>query len=537
MALGQGVGLRTTHFRQFLEGTPPVAWVEAISENFMGVGGRPLAVLEKVRRDRPVVLHGVSLGVGSAAPLELGYLDQLKALIQRIQPALVSDHLCWGRAHGRYVHDLLPMPLTEEALDHVVARVTEVQDRLDRRMLLENVSSYMSFKESELTEWEFLTEVSRRADCGILLDVNNIYVSARNHGFDPRAFLDGVPVDRVQQFHLAGHEDRGTLVLDTHEGHIVDAVWDLYRHAVRRFGAVPTLIEWDEAIPELPVLLDESAKAGALMAEELPRQAPVPEVPRLERGARPPRPPSLKQTQDTIFLWVTGEQEPAQAEALVNGGALEPADRVQVYGEMYWLRMRDMLRLDYPRVLALLGEASFDVLTARYMKRFPSTRPSLNDFGRNLAALLEEQPVEGAPWLRDLARVERARTEAFVAADSTVLEAAALQALGEGFGQARLVATPAVRLVHLEHDVLPCFHEDEARPEKRPLHVVAWRKGYQAFHVAVPADEAQALERVLQGATLAEVCEAFGEREEPARAAFEAIGSWVNEGMIARVEA
>lgn len=268
-SIGHGVGLRNRHYTAFLEEQPRVDFVEAISENFMGLGGRPRAVLEKTRRDRPVVLHGVSLGIGSVEPLDETYLKQWRVLIDEVQPALVSDHLCWGRAHGHYSHDLWPVPYTEECLRHVVERVGRVQEVLGRRILLENVSSYLEFRASELTEWEFLAEVARRADCGILLDVNNVYVSARNHGFDAKTYLDAIPVERVGQFHLAGHQDRGHLVIDTHEGQVCEAVWELYRHAVKRFGDVSCLIEWDEGVPELEVLLAESAKAKTIAEETL----------------------------------------------------------------------------------------------------------------------------------------------------------------------------------------------------------------------------------------------------------------------------
>ena len=267
--LGHGVGLRTKHFGAYLAGPPPVDWLEAISENFMAPGGRPIAVLEKVRSDVPVVLHGVSLSIGSVDPLSDRYLEDLTALVRRIEPAWISDHLCWGTHGGRYVHDLWPLPYTEEALAHVTARVEHVQERLGRQILLENVSSYVAFKHSTMTEWEFLSEVARRADCGILFDVNNVYVSARNHGFDPLDYLAGIPAERVGQFHLAGHSDRGRYLLDTHDHPVPDAVWELYRAAVRRFGPVSTLIEWDDAIPPLERLLEESRRAAAIEAETL----------------------------------------------------------------------------------------------------------------------------------------------------------------------------------------------------------------------------------------------------------------------------
>src|SRR3989442_13403362 len=262
--LGHGVGLRSKHYGRFLAERPRVSSIEAISENFMGVGGRPQAVLEKVRRDFPVVLHGVSLSIGSVDPLDAAYLEALGALADRIQPAYVSDHLCWGTHRGCYLHDLLPLPYTEEALAHVVDRVRRVQDLLARQILLENVSSYVAFRGSTMPEWEFLAEVAARSDCGILLDVNNVHVSARNHGFDPHRYLAAIPPERVGQFHLAGHSDRGTYLFDGHDGPVAGPVWELYAEAVRRFGRVPALVEWDENVPELERLLEESRAASAV---------------------------------------------------------------------------------------------------------------------------------------------------------------------------------------------------------------------------------------------------------------------------------
>jgi uncharacterized protein (UPF0276 family) len=280
--LGHGVGLRPKHYGRFLESRPQVDWVEAISENFMRIGGRPRAVLEKVRRDFPVALHGVSLSIGSSDPLNWEYLSELAELVKRIEPAMISDHLCWGSHRGRYVHDLLPLPFTEEALEHVVRRVQSVQERLGRQILLENVSSYLTYQESTLSEWDFLAEVARRADCGILLDINNIYVSAKNHGFDPTEYLAAMPVDRVGQYHLAGHSDHGEYLLDTHDHPVCGEVWALYRQAVRRFGLVSTLIEWDENVPELDVLVAESRRARTAEMSSLHWPTPGAASPTLE---------------------------------------------------------------------------------------------------------------------------------------------------------------------------------------------------------------------------------------------------------------
>jgi uncharacterized protein (UPF0276 family) len=259
--LGFGVGLRRPHYGHILEQHPPMDWFEVISENFMVDGGRPLEVLEGVRSHYPVVMHGVSLSIGSAEPLNRVYLETLRAATRRFEPAWVSDHLCWTGVGGRNLHDLLPLPYTEETVSHVAGRIRRVQEILERPILIENVSSYMAFRSSRLEEWEFLTAVAEEADCGILLDLNNIFVSAFNHRFDPVRYIDAVPADRVVQFHLAGHSDHGSYLLDTHDHPIRPEVWALYEHAVRRFGRVPTLIEWDDNIPGFEVLAAAAAEA------------------------------------------------------------------------------------------------------------------------------------------------------------------------------------------------------------------------------------------------------------------------------------
>jgi uncharacterized protein (UPF0276 family) len=268
-SLGFGLGLRPVHYAEILEGQPRVDWFEAISENYMVPGGRPLHMVMRVRERWPVALHGVSLSVGSTDPLDLAYLDRLKTLAERVEPAWISDHLCWTGVNGVNLHDLLPLPYTEEALDHVVSRVAQIQERLGRQILLENVSSYVTFAHSAVPEWEFLAEVARRADCLLLLDVNNIHVSAFNNEFDPIAYLDAVPAERVRQIHLAGHKNHGTHIIDTHDHPVIDPVWTLYGEAVRRFGAVATMIERDDHIPPLAELERELDRARAVSAEAL----------------------------------------------------------------------------------------------------------------------------------------------------------------------------------------------------------------------------------------------------------------------------
>ncbi len=271
--LGHGLGLRTVHYRDAAEGTPDVDWFEIISENFMVQGGNPRRVLRAVSDHYPVVMHGVSMSIGSVDPLSQKYLRDLRALADEVEPEWISDHLCWSSFGGHSGHDLWPLPYTEEALAHVVERVVHVQERLRRRILVENVSSYVAYESSSLTEWEFLSELAQRADCGLLLDVNNIYVSARNHGFNPREFLAGIPPRRVGQIHLAGHSDHGTHLLDTHDAPVCDEVWALYADAVRLIGPVSTLIEWDDQLPPMERLLEETRRAASVERDACTRPA------------------------------------------------------------------------------------------------------------------------------------------------------------------------------------------------------------------------------------------------------------------------
>ena len=271
--LGFGLGLRQPHYTDILETRPDVGWFEIISENYMEAGGQPLSILDRVREDYPIVMHGVAMSIGGSDPLNEDYLQKIKDLIARIEPEWYSDHLCWTGLNGTNMHDLLPLPYTVEAVNHVAERISRVQDFIGRRLTLENVSSYVSYDCSEMAEWEFLAEVTDRADCDILLDVNNVYVSAYNHEFDARAYIDAVPASRVRQIHLAGHDNNGTHIIDTHDHPVCEDVWDLYEYTVGKLGAVPTMIERDANIPPLPELLAELDRARKIEAAVLAKQA------------------------------------------------------------------------------------------------------------------------------------------------------------------------------------------------------------------------------------------------------------------------
>jgi uncharacterized protein len=280
--LGVGLGLRTVHYMSILDGRPDVGWFEIISENYMQTSGRPLYILDQIAERYPIVMHGVSMSIGSVDPLDWGYLEELKRLRDRVKAVWVSDHLCWTGSHGKNTHDLLPMPYTDESLAHIVSRVKTVQDFLEAPLLLENPSSYVEFTGSTFAEYDFLAALVEQANCGLLLDVNNIFVASFNHGYDPVRYLDAVPMDRVVQFHVAGHTHCGTHIIDTHIGPVIDPVWQLYGEAYERCGGAATMLEWDAEIPSFEDTWAEAKRAYEFAS--IPSKAALPHP--VERSER-----------------------------------------------------------------------------------------------------------------------------------------------------------------------------------------------------------------------------------------------------------
>lgn len=267
-----GLGLRPEHFQDFISSRQPVDWLEVLTDNYLVPGGKPLYFLDKIRQDYPVAMHGVAMNLGTLDPLDYDYLRQVRDLAQRIDPFIISDHLCWTGFNQRRLYDLLPLPYTEEAINHLARRIMRVQDFLGRRLTIENLSAYLEAA-SPVNEWEFVCEIAKAADCDLLVDINNIYVSSRNQCFDPINYLHGLDPQRVRQFHLAGHTDFGDHCIDTHDHPVCDAVWDLYAEAVRLFGYIPTLLERDDQIPEISVLLCEIQKAREIALNVLSKDA------------------------------------------------------------------------------------------------------------------------------------------------------------------------------------------------------------------------------------------------------------------------
>ena len=267
--LGLGVGLRTPHYAHILSEKPDIGFFEVLTENYLDTGGRPLYMLDQIAENYRTVMHGVSMSIGSTDPIDFDYLAKVKALAARIGALWISDHICWTGVLGRNTHDLLPLPYTEESLKHSVERIKVVQDYLDRPLVLENPSTYLEFAESDMPEWEFVARMAEEADCGLLFDVNNVYVSAYNHGFDPVEYIDAIPGDRVCQYHLAGHTNKGTHIIDTHNDHVLDPVWELFGHTIQHVGLRATLLEWDADIPPFEIIHQEVLKAGDWRRQEV----------------------------------------------------------------------------------------------------------------------------------------------------------------------------------------------------------------------------------------------------------------------------
>lgn len=442
--LGFGVGLRAPHYRDFLEQRPKVDWLEIHSENYFEAGGWDAHVLERLRQDYPISMHGVGLGIGSARGFSEHHLQRVRELAQRIQPALISEHLCWGAVDDRHLNDLLPVPLTSEALALVCERVDRIQAALGRPILLENVSTYLRYRDDIMSEAEFLAAVARRTGCGVLLDINNLFVNQSNHDEDPLAALLALSPHSVGEMHLAGHLVTPDAVIDHHGDRVAEPVWRLYEAALRRFGAVSTLIEWDTDIPALEILLDEAQRARSCAEKVLCGQPPQ----------------RLAETQQVF------------AEALFDGGAEQQAlscfkgdvalvgQRLALYRGNLSSNWDKTLTNAYPVLRQLVGEEFFEALARAYGRAYPSESGDLNRFGANFAAFLAGFPhVDDYPYFPDMARLEWALHCAHYADNAAPVSGADFARLGpQQLEDARLDFHPACHLMTSEWAVPGLWH-------------------------------------------------------------------------------
>jgi uncharacterized protein (UPF0276 family) len=460
-----GVGLRAPHYRQFIEERPALGWLEVHTENYLDQAGWDWHVLQQLRRDYAVSLHGVGLGLGSARGFSAAHLERVAALALRVEPMLVSEHLSWGAVSDRNLNDLLPLTLDRAALDLLADRVDQVQHRLRRQVLLENVSTYVRFRDDAMSEAEFMAALARRTGCGLLLDVNNLYVNQRNHGEDGLAALAALAPGSVGEIHLAGHLETATAVIDHHGAAVAEPVWELYRAALARFGRVPTLVEWDTDIPPLERLLAEARKADMMAAGAAPssattfaRQAPTVAAARIEE----PEPCLVlagRQQDFAAALFAPGASAPLLAQLKGEGGAAKLA----LYRGNLTATWGKTLAAAYPVLRQLVGDEFFSALARAYGMANPSDDADLNRFGARFAQFLDGfEHVADYPYLADMARLEWALHRAHFAADASGIDAATLGALmPPQLEAARFTLHPACGLLAVEWDVVALWQAHE----------------------------------------------------------------------------
>lgn len=459
--LGVGLGLRAPHYQEILQGERPIGFFEAISENFMSGARKPLYFLDRIRERYPVVLHGVSLSIGGPDELDREYLKQLKALVDRIDPPWVTDHFCFSSAHGSHVHDLLPLPYTSEMVRRVAERARQVQDYLERPFGLENTSSYLAYTRSEMTEWQFVSEVVEAANIGLLFDVNNVYVSAYNHQFDPLDFVSSVPHERILQIHMAGHTNHGTHIIDTHSGPCLAEVLELYERAIRLAGPVSTLVEWDDEIPPLEIVVQEAERIGksrALGAQTRPTADTRPKeskAPPLIPSIRAIHPETLSETQigvaasteNPMPLTSLSEELRAAESRFTGSRRLSPLEQIEIYRDQFWLRHLGSLREDFPGLLGLMGDDAFEDLARAYLTDRPRPDFSLRTLGCELPSFVRSQ-MPGSETLVAMAELEWAYIHAFDAKDSAAVPLEELMKhSAEEWAQARFSLSPSVTLL------------------------------------------------------------------------------------------
>lgn len=536
---GVGVGLRTPHYRQFLEQRPAVAWLEVHTENYLQQGGWDSHVLEQLRPDYPISLHGVGLGLGSARGFSPAHLQRVRALVERVQPSLVSEHLCWSAVGDRQLNDLLPITLDQAALDLLCARVHQVQDVLQRQILLENVSTYLRYHQDAMSEAEFLAALVARTGCALLLDVNNLYVNQCNHGEDARAALAAIAPGTVGEIHLAGHLVTPQAVIDHHGAPVSEAVWELYQLALQRFGAVPTLIEWDTDIPPLEVLLGDAHKAATWQQRHVASTLLAP--PRTAAPLAQELAP-LASSQQVFATALFDVAHTPQALALFKGEQTQ--HRLALYRGNLTVNWHKTLASAYPVIRQLVGEEFFDGLARAYGQAWPSSDPDLNCFGAHYARFLRSFPhVADLPYLADMAELEWALHRAHYAPAAVALTANDLAALApEQLDLLALQLAPCCTLLAPAWTVLEAWraHQpDSGVAAHAPLagqeYGLVCRPRWQAQLLCISPAQHAALSVLLGGATLGEALDAAFACDE----AFDvtsALQQWLTCGIFVRIE-
>ena len=535
--LGFGLGLRPTHYPYIFEQQPQVDWFEIISENFMDTDGKPKRNLARIKEQYPIVMHGVSMSIGSVDALNSEYLTKLKALIDWVQPAWISDHLCWTGVAHKNTHDLLPLPYTEESLKHIVQRIRQVQDRLGRRIALENPSTYLEFQHSTIPEAEFIAAMAQAADCHLLLDVNNVYVTSYNHRLDAQAYLDALPLERVIQVHLSGHRNKGSHIVDTHDDHVTDAVWGLYQYVVQRAGRVPnTMIEWDDQIPDFLVLAAELDKARQVASQA--SAYALPNTAKPVAASTPAMQPSLLQAQ-TRFQQaiVLGDRMDSRPADWIRAKAeFAPQAQLAVYTEAYRYRLFDVVAEDYPVLAHYLTTHVFDALMWAFIAAVQPDHFNIGRFALKLPSFIQTAlPEDG--FAHALCQLETLVAQMTDPAETPVLQASQLQGLTpEGLMDLQLMPRAALTLVQFNYSVNAYYQavmDEVPSPGAKPAdeYLVVYRHEDVVWRMTLETQEFTLLSRLFSGATVGEALSALDDEAVPAVMAY--FSKWMRNGLLA----
>ena len=552
---GFGLGLRTQHYPDFQRQRHPLDWLEVITDNFLVEGGRPLKMLDLIRREYPVAMHGVAMSLGSADGLNLAYLYKVKQLAQRIEPLWVSDHLCWSGVGETVLHDLNPMPYTEEAARRLIEHISQVQDVLQRRLVVENVSSYVSFAHSATSEWEFLCHVAQEADCLLLVDINNIYVSSVNHDFDPEAYLNALPAHRVQQIHLAGHSRNATHIIDTHDHPVCDEVWHLYAAACRRFGVVATMIERDDHIPPLRELLAELDMARAIAQTHVSpvtvavvsvvADAFISSEPRPSYGVVQPSPDLLfLQTNWTACVLQDPQPEDAPMRlSLAESVTDTPALRFGIYHRAYRLRLCEVLRDSFAKTSAYMGSDLFDGHASVFVMQQPPTERNLGHYGAALPGFFQ-QIYPDNPELYELAQLDWDLRSRFDGINAPALTVEALVTNTHGEIPCLSMTSPLHHSVVLRNSrtnalkLWRAIDGDVEVPEVQQQEVgsglVAWRWDLQPNFMSLDAAQYSFMQALAAGDSIQDAGDRFADTEVlPSPEVLGAwLQSWLTQGLL-----
>ncbi len=544
---GFGLGLRTQHYGDFLASRQNLDWLEIITENFLVEGGKPLHMLDRMRQDYPVAMHGVAMSIGAAQGVDLAYLKKVKALADRIEPLWVSDHLCWIGPGPEQLHDLYPLPYTDEAARHVITQIQRAQDVLQRRLVIENVSSYIDFAGNSASEWQFLSHIANSADCLLLVDVNNIYVSSVNHGFDPLDYLDALPIDRVQQIHLAGHSDHGSYIVDTHDHPVAAPVWSLYAQACQRFGMVATMIERDDNIPALAELIEELGIARGIASQSLAAgsspavaEADASRAMRTPIWSLPPAPAvvgavPLEQVQQRLSRFVLDRTTPPHdAAALVQTKPpAHSAQRLGIYHHAYRARLAEVLTDSFAKTNLYMGSDAFTDMATAFAVQHPPLARSLGRYGADLPGYLAALYPDN-PELHELAQLDWDLRSRFDSADAPALDAST--AASTDWLNWTHPLHPSLVLRNITSNVAQLWCAMDAEQDVPEVHygdvpktLAVWRKGLQPHFQTLEAGEATFLGLLSQGQSIEQATQtmtADGALTDP-----QTLGRWLQEWL------